>query len=166
MGNNRDERENLTKLLKTQGTSTIHLLLFALLIWLFGVLVFIPIAAQLNWQAKTFISLIFFATFTALILRILPNLKKFVDAISVIPARKYFLKKGLNQIESLIVSKQVMYIISLVILYLLYLPFLFNFYPAVAGVALIIVIIWIFFSLLQILRTSSRSIQEWLSTQS
>jgi len=138
------------------------LILFALLIWLFGNLVFIPIAASLNWQARIIVTLVLFGAFTILVVKALPNLKKLVDAISIFPARKFFMKKGLDYTKSMIASKQVLYIISLVIFYLLYLPFLSNFHPAISGIALIIVIIWFFFSMLKILRAVSKNIIDWL----
>lgn len=138
------------------------MVLFALLIWLFGNLVFIPIAASLNWQARIIVTLILFTTFTILVVKTLPNLKKLIDAISIFPARKFFMKKGLDYAKSTIASKQVLYILSLVILYLLYLPFMSNFHPAISGLVLIIVIIWSFFLTLKILRVVSRNIIDWL----
>lgn len=157
-----DEIGDLKDYIKTHGGSIVHLLLSAFLMWLFGNLVFIPIAVSLSWQAEIFCSLIFFIVFTVLIVRALPSLKKLIDTFSVFPARKYILKRGLSYEESVVVSKQVLYMISLVILYLLYLPFLSNFHPAVNGIALILVLIWIFFSTLRILLISSQKIFEWL----
>ena len=138
------------------------MVLLALLIWLFGNLVFIPIANSLNWQARIIVTLVLFGAFTILVIKALPTLKKLIDAFSIFPARKFFMKKGLDYTESLIASKQVLYIISVVVLYLLYLPFLFNFHPAISGIALIIVIIWSFFSMLKILRAVSKNIIDWL----
>ena len=98
-------------------SETAYLVLFALLIWLFGNLVFVPIAESLNWQTGLFITLIFFAAFTFLIIRAIPKVKKFIDAASVIPARKYLMKRGLNRQESIFISRQIMYLISIFILY-------------------------------------------------
>lgn len=159
-----DEIEKFKECLKSYGAKTVHLLLSAFLIWLFGNLVFIPLATSLSGEVKTVNSLIFFVAFTVLILKALPGLKKLIDAFSVFPARKYFVKRGLNYSESLVVSRQVSYIISIVIFYLLYFPFLANFHPAISGIVLIVVIIWIFFSALQILLISSRKIFEWMQS--
>lgn len=66
-----DKAENFRECAKIYGTKTLHSLLSAFLIWLFGVLVFIPLASSLNRQTEVFCTLIFFVAFTLLILRAL-----------------------------------------------------------------------------------------------
>ena len=144
------EIENLVEYLRTYGAKTAHNLLAAFLIWLFGNLVFIPLASSLNWQTRVFCSLIFFIAFTLLLSRALPGLKKLIDAFSIFPARKYGLKKGLTYENSLVLFRHVLYIIITVFLYLLYYPFLTNFHPSISGIVLILVLIWIFFLSLRI----------------
>jgi hypothetical protein len=156
------EMENFKECLKTYGPKTVHNLLSALLIWLFGNLVFIPLANSLNWQTRAFCTLIFFVTFTLLVFRALPSLKKLIDAFSVPLARKYGSKKGLTYENSLILFRHILYIISAVVLYLLYFPFLANFHPAISGIVLILVLIWIFFLALRILLILSFKILQWL----
>jgi hypothetical protein len=159
------ERENIDafkKLFETYGSKVAQNLLSAFLIWLFGNLVFIPLAASLNWQTTVFCSLIFFAAFTALILRAFPGFRTLIDAFSIFPAKKYFLRRGLSYEDSLVASRQLLYIISAVVLYLLYFPFLMNFHPAISGIVLILVLVYIFFLALRILLVSSKKILEWL----
>jgi hypothetical protein len=160
----KEEIENFQKCLKTYGAKTIHNLLAAFLIWLFGNLVFIPLASTLNWQTKTFCSLTFFIAFTLLVIRALPSLKRLIDTFSIFPARKYSTKKKLSYKNSSILFRHVMYIISIIIIYLLYLPFLTNFHVALSGIVLILVLIWIFFLILRILTVLSQKILEWLYT--
>lgn len=157
-----EEKENFIEHLRTYGAKTVHNLLSAFLIWLFGNLVFIPLASTLNWQTRVFCSLIFFVAFTLLVLRAFPGLKRLIDAFSVFPARKYGLKKGLSYENSLVLFRHIMYIISAVILYLLYFPFLASFHPSISGIVLILVVIWIFFLALRILLISFPKILEWL----
>ena len=164
-GSVKEEIENFRECLKTYGTKTLHNLLSAFLIWLFGILVFIPLASSLNWQTTVFCTLIFFIAFTLLILRALPGLKKMIDAFSIFPARRYGLKKGLNYKNSVMLFRHLSYIISSVILYLLYFPFLANFHPSISGIVLILVLIWIFFLTLRLLPVVSQKILEWLCSE-
>ncbi len=157
-----EEIENFTEYLRIYGTKTSHNLLSALLIWLFGNLVFIPLAGSLNWQAKVLCSLIFFIAFTILVLKALPNLKKLIDTFSIFPARKYSTQKRLNYESSLVLFRHAFYIISSVILYLLYFPFLTNFHPSVSGMVLILVLIWIFTLLARICSILFPKFLEWL----
>ena len=162
MESSEKEIENFQKCFKTYGAKTVHNLLAAFLIWLFGILVFIPLASSINWQTRAFCSLIFFIAFTILVIRALPDLKKLIDAFSIFPARKYGIKRGLSYENSLILFRHLLYIISAVIVYLLYSPFLTNFHPSINGIVLILVLIWLFFLTLRILLILSQKILEWL----
>jgi hypothetical protein len=160
----KQEIKDFTEYLRTYGAKTVHSLLAAFLIWLFGILVFIPLASSLNWQTRVLCSLIFFTAFSILVLGALPGLKKLIDAFSVFPARKYSVKKGLSYEDCLVLFRHLLYIFFAVILYLLYLPFLANFHPAVSGIVLILLLIWIFFLTLRILSILSQKILKWLYT--
>ncbi len=148
--------------MKAYGAETVQNLLAALLVWLFSNLVFIPLASTLNWQTKVFCSLTFFIAFTLLVVKALPNLKKLIDTFSILPARKYSIKKKLSYENSLILFRHVFYIISIVIVYLLYFPFLKNFHPSISGIVLILMLIWIFFLALRIFTILSQKMIEWL----
>ena len=161
----KEEMENFRKCLKIYGTKTVHYLLSAFLIWLFGILVFIPLASSLNWQPRVFCTLLFFIAFTILVLRALPGLKKLIDVFSILPAKRYSLKKGLSYENSIVLFRHLSYIISSVILYLLYFPFLANFHPSISGIFLILVLIWIFFLTIRPLSVLSQKILEWLSSE-
>jgi hypothetical protein len=160
----KEEIENFIGYLRTYGAKTVHNLLAALLIWLFGILVFIPLASSLNWQIRILCSLMFFTAFTILVLRALPSLKKLIDAFSIFPARKYGVKRGLSYKHSLVLFRHLLYIIFAVILYLLYFPFLANFHPAISGIVLILLLIWIFFLTLGIISILFQKILKWLYT--
>jgi hypothetical protein len=157
-----EEVENLIKYLKTYGTKTFHNLLSALLIWLFGNLVFIPLANSLNWQTRVFCSLLFFIVFTILILKALPGLKKLIAIFSIFPARKTGVKKGLSYENSLLLFRCIFHIISALILYLLYFPFLTGFHPSISGLVLILLLIWIFFLTFRIIQVLFHKILEWM----
>lgn len=150
--------------LRDYGPKAFHNSLTAILIWLFGNLVFIPLAVSINWQTKFLCSLIFFIVFTFFIYRAFPGVKKLIDAFSFFPAKKYGMKSGLNYESSLKLFRYTFYIILSLILYALYFPFLTNFHPAVSGLVLIMVLIGIFFLLLRICFILSSKILAWLSS--
>jgi hypothetical protein len=156
------EIENFVEYLRTYGAETVQNLLAALLLWLFGNLVFIPLAVSLNWQTRVFVSLIFFLAFTVLVARTLPGLKKLVDIFSVFPTRKYGLRKGLTFEDSVVLFRHVFYMIIAVVFYLLYHPFLTSFHPSISGIVLILVLIWIFFLSLRILSILFPKFLDWL----
>lgn len=160
----KEEIENFQKQLKNHGSKTVHNLLSALLIWLFGNLVFIPLAITLNWQTGVVCTFIFFVTFTLFVLRALPGLKKLINAFSVFPARKFSSRKKLSYESSLILSQNILYIVLATIFYLLYSPFLANFHPSVNGIVLILVIIWIGVLASRILLILLPKTLEWLYT--
>ncbi len=161
-GSVKEEIENFTEWLRSYGSKTLHNLLAAFLVWLFGNLVFIPLARSLNWQTEVICSLAFFIAFTIFVIRALPGLKKLADAFSPFPARKYGSKKGISYENSLVLFRYVFYIISAVALYLLYLPFLTNFHPSINGVVLILLLIWLLFLALRILSVLFPKLLEWL----
>ncbi len=159
----RREIENLAQTLRIYGPSTFHNLLTALVIWLFGVLVFIPLASSLNWQTELLSSLIIFAAFTVFMYQTASGFRKLIDAFSFLPARKYGLKRGITQEEGEIIFKRISYIISTVTLYALYFPFLRSFHFAISGIVLVVVLIGIFFFTLRVLSILFANILEHLT---
>jgi len=160
----REDIEKFQECLKIYGAKTVQNLLAAFLVWLFGILVFIPLASTVNWQTKAFCSLTLFIAFTLFVMRALPSLKRLIDTFSIFPARKYSMKKKLSYENSLILFRHVLYIITIIIIYLLYFPFLTNFHPSISGIVLILMLIWIFFLILRILTILSQKIMGWLYT--
>ena len=145
----REQIEESIKILKTNSEKVIMNILAALLIWLFGNLVFVPLAASLNLETKLLTATIFFIAFTIPIIHALPGLKKSIDAFSILPFKK-LVRKGFTVEESRNILRNLMYVISGVIFYLLFSSFLVIFHPSVSGIALILLIIWIFVVFLKV----------------
>ena len=145
----REQIEESIKILKTNSEKVIMNILAALLIWLFGNLVFVPLAASLNLETKLLTSIIFFIAFTIPIIHALPGLKKSIDAFSILPFKK-LVRKGFTVEESRNILRNLMYVISGVIFYFLFSSFLVIFHPSVSGIALILLIIWIFVVFLKV----------------
>jgi len=157
-----EEITNFKQALRLYGAKTLHLLLSAMLIWLFGVLVFIPMASSIGWNAELVCTLIVLFAFTLLVARAISGFKNLIDTFSVFPARKYLIKRGLAKEDAVVVSKQILYMLSIVVLYLLYFPFLVRLHPAFSGIVLILVVIVVFFLTLKTLRASHTTITDWL----
>jgi len=159
------EIEDFRKSIELYGEKTLHNLLLALLIWLFGVLVFIPLASSINRETEILCNLIFFAIFTLLIIWSLPGLKKIVDAFSTLVAKKYESKEKLPLGKLTVLFKNISYIVLIIIFYLLYSPFLMKFHSSINGVVLILMLVWIFFLMMSILPTLFTRLLEWLSSE-
>jgi len=157
--------DEVIRCLKTYGPATFHVLLVALLIWLFGVLVFIPIANSINRITGLFCSLVIFVAFSILIYKSISGFQKTIDAFSALLAKKYVKRLKIKIEESMILFNNAAYIIFTLILYLLYLPLLNNFHPAISGIVLILILLWILFLSLKILSVFSSRILDWLSKE-
>jgi len=148
--------------LRVHGSKTLHNLLFAVVIWLFAVLVFIPIAKSIGREIEIIVSLLLLIIFTIVITRTAPGMKILIDAFSVLPARKYSQIKKLAYKDSLVLFRYIIYIIFIVIAYLFYLPFLSSFHSALAGIVLILVIFFIFILALKIFSIIGHKTLDWL----
>lgn len=156
------EIEKLKQVVRAYGAKTLQHLLSALLIWLFGVLVFIPMAASTASNVELLCTLIILVSFTAIILKTIAGSKKLIDAFSYIFARKYVVKKGWEYENAVVVSKRIFYSTFATILYLLYFPFLVRIHPAVSGIGLILVVVFVLFLALEAFRASTTAIIKWL----
>jgi hypothetical protein len=154
--------EHASHYLRAHGQKTMSVLLTALLIWLFGVLVFIPLAESLNWQTRVSVSLTLVLAFSLMLFKTIPGVKRLVDAFSLLPAKKYGIAKGLSYEDAVTLFRYAIYIICSLILYGLYFPFLVSFHPALSGTTLILVLILMFFLLLRIFSILLPKLAEWL----
>lgn len=157
--------DEVIRCLKVYGPATFHVLLAALLIWLFGVLVFIPIAKSINRITGLFCSLVIFVAFSILIYKSISGFQKTIDAFSALLAKKYVKRLKIKLEQSITLFKNAAYIIFTLILYLFYLPLLINLHPAVSGIVLILILLWILFLALKILSIFSPKILDWLSKE-
>ena len=156
--------ESFKEAVRSYGAKTLQSLLSAFLIWLFGVLVFIPISNSLGSEVKLLCTLIIFIAFTAVISQTFVKLKRLIDTFSIVPAQKYFIKRGWNTENGVEVSKQVFYSIFAIVLFLFYFPLLMNLHPALSGIALILTIGFVLFSAIKAFGASMEAINHWLNS--
>lgn len=122
----------------------------AALTWLFGVLVFLPMARRIDPRGLTlFLSLIIFSAFTLFLIKGLKGLGAALDAASMVLSHEWSKRRELEE-EQLVKMRErfkvALRVAALIILYLLYSPLLLTIHPAINGIALIITllgIIWI-----------------------
>lgn len=139
----------------------------AILLWLFGNLIFIPISQGIEWfgypvpEILTFIILVGLAIF---VLRILVDIRRGADALAglaaceigapydVTPAEVDHYKTALRGILNVIV-------VSLA--FLLFADYLALIHPALSGVALIAIVVWAIFEIWRVVKAISEEIRRY-----
>ena len=145
-----EARENLISVSREHLPDTLINLFVALLIWLFGILVFLPAAYTISPRGLPLLcSLIILVGFSLFIFRSFDGLQPLLNSTSDFLAYVYIRRRNSKvQVERLKTgSRSVSYVITALILYLLYSPFLVAIHPALNGLVLIPVILWIFWTL-------------------
>ena len=126
-------------------------ILAAVLIWVFGNLVFIPLAEGVSlyggWPLDRVISFVILIALLAIILRAMLALTRISDGISTYLAvelgrirPKEFSETTLRRYRSFL--RGIVYTILIVLIYILIQDYLNYIHPALAGVVLLIIVIW------------------------
>jgi len=145
-----EARENLISVSREHLPDTLINLFVALLIWLFGILVFLPAAYSISPRGLPLLcSLIILVGFSLFIFRSFDGLQPLLNSTSDFLAYVYIRRRNAKvQVERLkTASRSISYVITALILYLLYSPFLVAIHPALNGLVLIPIILWIFWTL-------------------
>jgi hypothetical protein len=148
-----------------QSVSNEHLpnvvtnLFVAFLIWLFGVLVFLPAANQIHPQRIPLaVSLVILIGFTIFVVRAINHgLPKLIDSASIVMTYDYKnWRKSQLSIEKLHPTiKSICIAIALLTLYLLYSPLLITIHPSLNGLVLIPIVLWILWTILKNIKSMS-----------
>ena len=139
----------------------------AILLWLFGQLIFIPISEGIYWfgypltQILTFIILVGLAIF---VVKILADVRRAVDGIAglaaceigapydVTPAEVEHYKTALRGI---------LYVIIVSLAFLLFSDYLARIHPALSGVVLIAIVVWAIFEIWRAVKAISEEIRRY-----
>jgi hypothetical protein len=146
----KEARDNLISISREHLPNTLLNSFIALLIWLFGVLVFLPLAYSISPRGLPLIcSLIILTGFSIFIFRTFDDLRPLLDSTSGFLAYIYIRKRKAKVSGERLktVGRHASYVITAIILYLLYSPLLLAIQPALNGLVLIPVILWIFWTL-------------------
>lgn len=127
----------------------------AALIWLFGVLVFLPTAERIDTAGlPAIVSLIILFSFSFFLIRGSKGLGVFLDAASDLLAYEWTRRRKKKRAKTLEEKtkrgvKATLYGVAIIIVYLLYSPLLVTLHPAINGIAIIVTIFGILWILLQ-----------------
>lgn len=146
----KEARDKLISSAREYLPGTLLNLFTAMLVWLFGVLVFLPFAYSISPRGLPLAcSLIILTGFSIFIFRSFGGLRPLLDSTSDFLIYVYIQKrKAKVNVEHLKTAGRYMsYVITSLILYLMYSPFLVAIHPALNGLVLIPIILWIFWTL-------------------
>ena len=122
----------------------------AVLIWLFGALVFLPAAYRIDPVGTPLIcSLIVLTGFSIFVFRAFGGLRLLLKSTSDVLAYEYIQRREAKiPVERLkTVVRCLIYVVAASILYVLYSPFLAAIQPSLSGLVLITIVLWIFWML-------------------
>jgi len=139
----------------------------AILLWLFGNLIFIPIAQGIEWfgypltQILTFIILVGLAIF---LLRILVDVRRAVDALAGLAACEIGAPYDVTPAEIghyKTALRGVLYVIIVSLAFLLFSDYLALIHPALSGVVLIAIVVWAIFEIYRAVKAISEEIRRY-----
>ena len=139
----------------------------AILLWLFGNLVFIPIAQGIQWfgyplpQILTFVILI---ALVAFVLKILVDVRKAVDGLAGMAAVEIGTSTDVSQTEVehyTTAMRGVFYIIIVSLAFLLFADYLTMIHPALSGVVLLAIVVWSIFQIWRSVKAISAEIKRY-----
>lgn len=140
---------NLEKAIRKEWSGISAHLLAALLIWLFSVFVFMPLAGSVSHAARTLISIIVYVVLIGLLLKPIWGVKRVIDAAVVFPARRFYQKGKTEPEATYFLFRHACYLAIALLVYLLSLPFLLSFHASIAGLALIGLVLWLIYVILK-----------------
>lgn len=133
----------------------------AVLIWLFGVLVYLPFAYRIeSIEVPLICGLTVLIGFSVFVFRGFDGFKRLLDAGSDVLAYEYRrrrekVKFSVDQLKT--VARCIVYVVAVLIVYGLYSPLLATVYPSLSGLVFIPVILWIFWMIFKAVTTLTTS---------
>lgn len=142
----------------------------AVLLWLFGRLIFIPISQGIEWygyplpQILNFVILVALAAF---VLKVLVDVRKAVDGISGLAACEIGAPYDISPSEVdhyQTALRGIFYIIVVSLAFLLFSDYLTLIHPGLSGVALIVILVWAIYQIYRVVKAIAQEIKRY-STQ-
>ena len=144
----------------------------AILIWLFGQMVFIPISKGmeqvfLGYAVHTIISFIFVVTLAIIIFTVFIDIRKLTSGIAGVLAYQFGKASREITVESFrhyrIALDGILYVIIVSLAYLLFAQYLGDIHPAIPAIILILIVIWAIFALWRSCRAIAAEIGRYTS---
>jgi hypothetical protein len=142
----------------------------AILIWIFGNLVFLPIAKGMTQQflgypVHAIISFIIVVALAIMVLTIFIDIRRLTGGIAGILAYHFGKAGGEAHIETYnnyrTALDGILYVIVVSLAYLLFASFLAEIHPAIPAILLILIVIWAIFALWRSVRAITRVISKY-----
>ena len=139
----------------------------AILLWLFGNLVFMPIAEGIVWfgyplpQILTFIIL---AALVLFVLKILVDVRQAVDALAGLAAVEIGAPTDVTTTEVehyKTAMRGIFHIVIVSLAFLLFSDYIARIHPALSGVALIAIVVWAIFEIWRAVKAVSQEIKRY-----
>ena len=146
----REARNKLISIARERLPSTVINLSTAVLIWLFGVLVFLPAAYRIvPRELPLACGLILLVGFSIFVFKAFGGLRLLLESTPDVLAYEYIRRrKAKIAVERLrTVVRCIIYVVAALILYALYSPFLAAIHPSLSGLVLVTIVLWIFWML-------------------
>lgn len=139
----------------------------AILIWLFGKLIFIPIAQGINFYGYPLPQILNFIILIALIvvvLRVFIDLRRAINGVSAYAAVNIGAPYdvSLEEVEHYRTAlKGIFDVIVVSLAYLLFVDYLANIHPALAGVILLVIVLWAIYQIWRVVQSISSEIRRY-----
>ena len=146
----RQARDKLISIAREHLPRTLINLSTAVLIWLFGVLVFLPAAYRIApRELPLACGLILLVGFSIFIFKAFGGLRVLLESAPGVLAYEYVRRrKAKIPVKRLkAVVKCTIHVVATLILYALYSPFLAVIHPSLSGLVLVTMVLWIFWTL-------------------
>ena len=146
----REARDKLISIAKEHLPSTVINLSTAVLIWLFGVLVFLPAAYMIApRELPLACGLILLIGFSIFVFKAFAGFRLLLESTPDVLAYEYIRRRKTKiPVERLrTVVRCIIYVVATLILYTLYSPFLVAIHPSLSGLVLVTIVLWIFWTL-------------------
>jgi len=159
----KESRESLIRALPSITVGVIA----AILLWLFGNLIFIPIAEGIEWfgyplpQILTFVILVALAAF---VLKILVDVRQAIDALAGLAAVEIGAPADVSPTEVdhyKTAMRGIFYLIIVSLAFLLFSDYLARIHPALSGVILLSIVVWAIFEIWRAVKAVSQEIKSY-----
>lgn len=155
-------------LLKTIPSILLYVIA-AVLVWLFGRLVFLPIAGGIEWYGyplPQILNFIILVTLVALVLRVLVDVRRAVDAIAGIAACEIGAPYDVSPEEVghyKTAFRGIVYVVVVSLAFLLFADYLTNIHAGLSAVVLIGIVVWAIYQIWSAVRSISKEIERYAS---
>lgn len=145
------------KAVREVGARVLLSIVAAILIWIFGEMIFIPIAKSmtdtifLGYPVNAIVSFIIVAVLAIIIFSVFIDIRRLTNAMAGVIAYEVGKASGEVNIESLrhyrTALDGIIYVIVVTLAYLLFADYLAQIHPAIPAIVLILIVIWSIFAL-------------------